>query len=39
VRAKFVRITQTAEAKDGAVWSMQRLRIYQPGTEPAGPRK
>jgi hypothetical protein len=39
VRAKFVRITQTAEAKDGAVWSMQRLRIYQPGTEPAGTRK
>jgi hypothetical protein len=39
VRAKFVRITQTAEAKDAAVWSMQRLRLYQPTTEPTGPQK
>ena len=39
VRAKFVRITQTAEAKDAAVWSMQRLRLYQPGLESTGPRK
>jgi hypothetical protein len=39
VRAKFVRITQTAEAKDGAVWSMQRLRLYRPAMEPAPQQK
>jgi mono/diheme cytochrome c family protein len=32
IEAKYVRITQTATAEDGAVWSMQRLRIYRPGT-------
>jgi hypothetical protein len=31
VLARFVRITQTDEAKDAPVWSMQRLRLYQPG--------
>ena len=29
VRAKFVRITQTAAPNDGASWTMQRLRLYQ----------
>ena len=32
IEAKFIRITQTATAEDGAVWSMQRLRLYRPGT-------
>lgn len=31
VLAKFVKITQTDDAKDPPVWSMQRLRVYQPG--------
>jgi hypothetical protein len=29
VRAKFVRITQTAAASDAPAWSIQRLRVYQ----------
>lgn len=29
VRAKFVRITQTATAPDVPAWSIQRLRVYQ----------
>jgi hypothetical protein len=28
-RAKFVRITQTATAADGAPWSIRQLRLYQ----------
>jgi hypothetical protein len=36
VRAKFVRITQTAAPNDGASWTMQRLRLYQaPGGQAA----
>jgi mono/diheme cytochrome c family protein/glucose/arabinose dehydrogenase len=35
VRAKFVRITQTAAATDGASWTMQRLRLYQAPGRPA----
>ena len=31
VQAKFVRITQTATAENASPWSMQRLRLYQPG--------
>jgi mono/diheme cytochrome c family protein/glucose/arabinose dehydrogenase len=31
VTARFVRITQTDEARDAPVWSMQRLRLYEPG--------
>ncbi len=31
IQAKFVRITQTATAENASPWSMQRLRIYQPG--------
>ena len=29
VRAKFVRITQTATVENGPAWSIQRLRLYQ----------
>jgi mono/diheme cytochrome c family protein/glucose/arabinose dehydrogenase len=29
VRAKFVRITQTADAENAPVWSIQRLKLYQ----------
>jgi mono/diheme cytochrome c family protein len=29
VRAKFVRITQTADAPNAPVWSIQRLKLYQ----------
>ena len=33
VRAKFVRITQTATVENAPAWSIQRLRLYQaPGT-------
>jgi hypothetical protein len=32
IEAKYVRITQTSTAEDGVVWSMQRLRLYRPGT-------
>jgi putative membrane-bound dehydrogenase-like protein len=31
IQAKFVRITQTAAAENASPWSMQRLRVYQPG--------
>lgn len=30
VRAKFVRITQTATVADAPAWAIQRVRIYQP---------
>jgi mono/diheme cytochrome c family protein/glucose/arabinose dehydrogenase len=33
VRARFVRITQTAEATDAPAWTMERLRLYQEGGE------
>jgi mono/diheme cytochrome c family protein/glucose/arabinose dehydrogenase len=33
VQAKFVRITQTAAVENAPVWSMQRLRLYRPGTQ------
>jgi glucose/arabinose dehydrogenase len=36
VRAKFVRITQTATSSDGASWTMQRMRLYQAPGRPAG---
>jgi hypothetical protein len=29
VRARFVRITQTADAPEAPVWSIQRLRLYE----------
>ena len=32
VRARFVRITQTASDPDAPAWSIQRLRLYQPPT-------
>ena len=35
-RAKFVRITQTAAAD--APWTIQRLRLYEPGTPSTGTR-
>ena len=35
VRAKFVRITQTAASNDGASWTVQRLRLYQAPGRPA----
>jgi hypothetical protein len=35
-RAKFVRVTQTANAD--APWTRLRLRLYEPGTAPAGTR-
>jgi mono/diheme cytochrome c family protein len=31
VRARFVRITQTATVENGPSWSMQRLRLFKPG--------
>jgi mono/diheme cytochrome c family protein/glucose/arabinose dehydrogenase len=34
VRARFVRITQTATAGDGAAWTIQRLRLYQAPARP-----
>jgi mono/diheme cytochrome c family protein/glucose/arabinose dehydrogenase len=35
VRAKFVRITQTATVENGPTWSIQRLRLYQAPGQPA----
>jgi hypothetical protein len=35
VRAKFVRISQTATTESAPIWSIQRLRVYQ---APAGAR-
>jgi hypothetical protein len=32
VQARFVRLTQTGTAENAGVWSMQRLRLYRPGT-------
>jgi hypothetical protein len=32
VRAKFIRITQTANVADAPPWSMQRLRLFEAGT-------
>jgi hypothetical protein len=29
VRAKFVRINQTATTPDAPAWAIQRLRVYQ----------
>jgi mono/diheme cytochrome c family protein/glucose/arabinose dehydrogenase len=37
VRAKFVRITQTGSA-DNAPWTIQRLRLYEPGGSAGGTR-
>jgi len=31
VRAKFVRITQTAAEPDAPLWSIQRLKVYEAG--------
>jgi hypothetical protein len=35
VRAKFVRITQTTTADGLPPWSVQRLRIFEPGATTA----
>jgi hypothetical protein len=35
VRAKFVRITQTASTPNAPVWSVQRLRLFEPGSAAA----
>ena len=35
VRAKFIRITQTASVEDGAPWTIQRLRLYEAPGKPA----
>ena len=36
VSARFIRITQTGSANDGAPWTIQRLRLYRaPDTAPA----
>jgi mono/diheme cytochrome c family protein/glucose/arabinose dehydrogenase len=32
VQARFVRLTQTGTAENAGAWSMQRLRLYRPGT-------
>jgi mono/diheme cytochrome c family protein len=37
VRAKFIRITQTATLADAPPWSVQRLRLYEPGMTVAAP--
>ena len=37
VRAKFLRITQTGTAEN-APWTIQRLRLYEPGSASAGTR-
>jgi hypothetical protein len=29
VRARFVRVTQTASTENAPFWSIQRLRVYQ----------
>jgi mono/diheme cytochrome c family protein len=39
VLAKFVRITQTDTATNAPVWTMQRLRVYQPGGGQTGAPK
>jgi mono/diheme cytochrome c family protein len=39
VRAKAVRITQTAESDGTAPWTMERLRIYEAPSAPAGALK
>ncbi len=40
VRARFVRLTQTAEGDASPPWTMERLRVYQaPGTVAAGASK
>ena len=31
VRAKFVRVTQTASVDGAPLWSIQRLRVYEAG--------
>jgi mono/diheme cytochrome c family protein len=35
-RAKYVRITQTAPGGDAPLWSMQRLRLFRPGSGGGG---
>jgi mono/diheme cytochrome c family protein/glucose/arabinose dehydrogenase len=37
-QAKYIRITQTATAETAPAWSMQRLRVYRPGTGGGGAR-
>ena len=32
VQARFVRLTQTAGSDSAPPWSMQRLRLFRPGT-------
>jgi mono/diheme cytochrome c family protein len=32
VQARFLRLTQTGSAENAGPWSMQRLRLYRPGT-------
>jgi hypothetical protein len=36
-RAKFIRITETGSVAGAPVWSIQRLRLYQPPGSPAPP--
>ena len=31
VQAKFVRLTQTAAADNAPAWSIQQLRLFEPG--------
>ena len=38
VRARFIRITQTAPVEDGAVWSIQALRMFQAPAASVGAR-
>ena len=35
VRAKYFRITQTAETPDGPPWMIQRLQLFEPASGPA----
>jgi hypothetical protein len=38
VKAKFVRITQTAAADNAPPWSMRMLRLYEAPARAGGPR-
>ena len=39
VVAKFVRITQTADAKEAPAWTMERLRLFEPAPTAGGGAK
>ena len=36
VRTKFIRVTETASAKDGEYWSIQQVRVYRGSAAVAG---